>query len=234
MPNNQTTINNILKTLKNIILVDETLPLEQIKKQYKSRVYWFLGLSWLVSFLLIWIIPQDIMQHGWAKSFVDFMGYMVPMVDGLEHIRLYGSSDPHKAHLVVLSHISFYYALLWAYAWVSVPYLMVLVKGNFRYNKDSNIISIKILIERYHNKKFLYYFGLFVAIVLPLFMYIHSESSTKWFKMRYIYDVSVGFFSSILTLHILLIATAFIYTHFLIKQQEKSYLIKQQEKSYAN
>ena len=96
----------MLKTIKNLILVDETQPLEQIKKQFKNRTYWFLGLSWLLSFLLIWIIPQDIMQYGWAKSFVNFMGGIVPMVDGLEHIRLYGSSDPHKAHLTVLPHIS--------------------------------------------------------------------------------------------------------------------------------
>jgi hypothetical protein len=127
----------MLKTLKNIILVDETQPLEQIKKQYKSKTYWFLGLSWLVSFTL----PQDIMQHNWAKNFVNFMGAIVPMVDGLENIRLYGSSDPHKAHLIVLLHISFYYAVLWAYAWVSVPYMMILVKGNFKYNKDSNVVS---------------------------------------------------------------------------------------------
>jgi hypothetical protein len=30
------------------------------------------------------------MQYSWAKSFVDFMGYIVPMVDGLEDVRLYG------------------------------------------------------------------------------------------------------------------------------------------------
>ena len=213
----------MLKTLKKLILVDKTQPLEQIKKQYKARVYYFLGLSWLMSFLLIWIIPQDIMRHDWAKGFVDFMGVIVPMVDGLEQIRLYGSSDPYKAHLTVLPHISFYYAVLWAYAWVSVPYMMVLVRGNFRYNKDSNVVATKTLIERYRNKKVLYYFGLFVAITLPLIIYIHSDSSTKWFKIRYIYDVSAGFFSSILTLHMFLIATGFIYAHFLIKQQERNH-----------
>jgi hypothetical protein len=37
---------------------------------------------------------------------VNFMGAIVPMVDGLENIRLYGSSDPHKAHLIVLPHFS--------------------------------------------------------------------------------------------------------------------------------
>lgn len=52
------------------------------------------------------------MQHSWAKSFVDFMGYIVPMVDGLEHIRLHGFSNIHKTHLMVLPHISFYLATL--------------------------------------------------------------------------------------------------------------------------
>jgi hypothetical protein len=27
------------------------------------------------------------MQHNWAKNFVNFMGAIVPMVDGLENIR---------------------------------------------------------------------------------------------------------------------------------------------------
>jgi hypothetical protein len=46
--------------------------------------------------------------------------------------------------------------------------MMILVKGNFKYNKDSNVVSAKTLIERYHNKKFLYYFGLFMLTVLML------------------------------------------------------------------
>lgn len=62
----------MLKNIKNFLLVDKTQPLEQIKRQYKSKTYWFLGLSWLMSFLLIWIIPQDIMQYGWAKKFCEF------------------------------------------------------------------------------------------------------------------------------------------------------------------
>jgi hypothetical protein len=213
----------MLKTIKNLILVDETQPLEQIKKQFKNRTYWFLGLSWLLSFLLIWIIPQDIMQYGWAKSFVNFMGVIVPMVDGLEHIRLYGSSDPHKAHLTVLPHISFYYALLWAYAWVSVPYMMILVKGNFSYNKDSNIVSTKTLINRYHNKKFLYYFGLFIVVVLIQYSYTDSEPSFNWFKISYSYSISAGMYTFLGTIIILFLFIAFIYTHFLIKQQEKTH-----------
>jgi hypothetical protein len=219
---------NMLKTIKNIILVDETQPLEIIKKQYKSKTYWFLGLSWLVSFLLIWIIPQDIMQHGWAKSFVDFMGYIVPMVDGLEDIRLYGPESIKlkerlaREGLKVLPHISFYYAILWAWAWVSVPYMIVLTKNNFKYNKDNDMIGTKTLIGRYHNKKFLYYFGIIIIIIMiVLFAYVSSNASTNWFKMIYIYHFSVGFFSSIFTLHMFFMAIVFIYTHFLIKQQER-------------
>ncbi|VVM21570.1 hypothetical protein BSPWISOXPB_6482, partial [uncultured Gammaproteobacteria bacterium] len=101
---------------------------------------------------------------------------------------MYGSSDPHKAHLIVLPHISFYYAVLWAYAWVSVPYILILVKGNFKYNKDSNVVSAKTLIERYHNKKFLYYL-LFMLTVLMLYSYIDSEPSIKWFKISYTYSI---------------------------------------------
>jgi hypothetical protein len=163
------------------------------------------------------------MQHNWAKNFVNFMGAIVPMVDGLENIRLYGSSDPHKAHLIVLPHISFYYAVLWAYAWVSVPYMMILVKGNFKYNKDSNVVSAKTLIERYHNKKFLYYFGLFMLTVLMLYSYIDSEPSIKWFKISYTYSISAGIYTFIGTIAILFLFIIFFYTHFLIKQQEKQH-----------
>ncbi|WP_180324006.1 hypothetical protein [bacterium endosymbiont of Bathymodiolus sp. 5 South] len=163
------------------------------------------------------------MQHNWAKNFVNFMGAIVPMVDGLENIRLYGSSDPHKAHLIVLPHISFYYAVLWAYAWVSVPYMMILVKGNFKYNKDSNVVSAKTLIERYHNKKFLYYFGLFMLTVLMLYSYIDSEPSIKWFKISYTYSISAGIYTFIGTIAILFLSVTFLQTHFLIKQQEKQH-----------
>ncbi len=215
----------MLKTLKKLILVDKTQPLEQIKKQYKARVYYFLGLSWLMSFLLIWIIPQDIMRHDWAKGFVDFMGVIVPMVDGLEQIRLYGSSDPYKAHLTVLPHISFYYAVLWAYAWVSVPYMMVLVRGNFIFNNDSTspFVATKNFIEFYKNKKLLYYFSSIFIIVLTLLIYIYSDASTNWFKIRYIYTFSVGIFSSLFTIGILFLLISFLYNHFLIKQQERTH-----------
>ena len=213
----------MIKTIKNILLVDETQPLEKIKRQYKSKVYWFLGLSWLLSFLLIWIIPQNIMQYTWAKNFVDFMGVVVPMVDGLEHIRLYGPSHPYKAHLIVLPHISFHYAFFWAYAWLSVPYMFFFVNGNFRYNKNSNIVSTKGLVERYHNNKFVYYFGLFFALTVSLFMYIHSESATGSFKLRYVYEMSAGVNTFIGTVGMLFIIVVYFYTHFLIKQQERNH-----------
>ena len=213
----------MLKTLKNIILVDETQPLEQIKKGYKSRVYWFLSLSLIVSFLLIFLIPENIMRYDWAKSFVAFMGYLVPMVDGLEHIRLYGSSDPYKAHLIVLPHISFYYALLWACAWVSVPYIIVLTKGNFDYNKDSDMIGTKTLIEHYHNKKFFYYLRLCGATALCIYAYTLAGISTRWFVARYIYHYSVAFVGSASTIFIAFSFIAFIYTHFLIRQQDKNH-----------
>ncbi|CAC9437801.1 hypothetical protein [bacterium endosymbiont of Bathymodiolus sp. 5 South] len=214
----------MLKTLKNIILVDETQPLEQIKKQYKSKTYWFLGLSWLVSFLLIWIIPQDIMQHNWAKNFVNFMGAIVPMVDGLENIRLYGSSDPHKAHLIVLPHISFYYAVLWAYAWVSVPYVLSLTKGNFIFNFDEEKpIGFKKIKNMLYNNKFRYYLSFLVIILIVFFAYISSEASTNWFKVRYIYSYSIGSFGFIFTSLAVYVSVTFLQTHFLIKQQEKQH-----------
>ncbi|CAB5497127.1 hypothetical protein BTHERMOSOX_394 [Bathymodiolus thermophilus thioautotrophic gill symbiont] len=50
----------MLKTIESVLLVDKIQSLEQTKRQYKSSAYWFLGLSWLTSFLLIWITPQDI------------------------------------------------------------------------------------------------------------------------------------------------------------------------------
>jgi hypothetical protein len=52
----------MLKTLKNIILVDETQPLEQIKKQYKSKTYWFLGLRVFSNTALIvkFTLPQNL------------------------------------------------------------------------------------------------------------------------------------------------------------------------------
>ncbi len=213
----------MLTTLKKRILIDETQELNKVKLAYKKRVYWFLGLSWLASFLLIFIIPQNIMTYPLAKSFVNFMGVIVPMVDGLENIRLHGSSDPYQSHLVVLPHISFYYALLWAYAWLCVPYMMWLVKGNFVFNQGNDVLATKTLINRYHKKKLYYYVALFLGIAAVVFIYTISQSGTHWFKVRYVYMLSAGGSSSILTLHAFLIIITFLYTHFLIKQQEKQH-----------
>jgi hypothetical protein len=100
-----------------------------------------------MSFILIFLIPEDIMQYDWAQSFVNFMGYVVPMVDGLENIRVNGVESPRlqrmliREGLTILPHISFYYSLLWAYAWISLPYMLLLINKNFVYNKDSNFLT---------------------------------------------------------------------------------------------
>jgi len=204
--------------LKNIIIIDETQPLKQIKRQFKNRTYWFLGLSWLVSFLLIWIIPQNIMQYDWAKSFVGFVGYVVPMVDGLEHIRLYGFTNTYNAHLglSVLPYISFYLAILWVYASISIPYMFYIVKGNLIYNVD-----IKILMHRYKHKKLLYYFLIFIATIFLLAIYIVADLSTGYFKVKGVYYSSAGLSGGIFIMPVLLFFISCFYAHFLIKQQEK-------------
>jgi hypothetical protein len=111
-----------------------------------------------------------------------------------------GSSDPHKAHLIVLPHISFYYAVLWAYAWVSVPYVLSLTKGNFIFNFDEEKpIGFKKIKNMLYNNKFRYYLSFLVIILIVFFAYISSEASTNWFKVRYIYSYSIGSFGFIFT-----------------------------------
>lgn len=162
------------------------------------------------------------MQHNWAKSFVGFMGTIVPMVDGLENIRLHGSSDPYKAHLIVLPHISFYYAVLWA--WISVPYIMYSTKGNFVFNFDEKRpIGFKKFKETLDNNKIRYYVSFWFFIAIIFLTYTDIDASTNWFKVKYIYKFSIGYFGSIFTFFAVHISTTFLYTHFLIKQQERTH-----------
>ena len=209
-------------------LVDKTQPRETIKKQYKARVYYFLGLSWLVSFILIFLIPENIMQYSWAQNFVNFMGHIVPMVDGLEQIRLNGVKDEYLARrlreqgLLILPHISFYYALLWAHAWISLPYMMYMIQGLFHYAKDEKILSLETFVDRHHNKKAFYYLALIIAFIITSYAYTYETSTTHWFKIRYVYIYTSGFFSFIFTFLIFAIFLQFFQTHFLIKQQEKN------------
>lgn len=64
----------MISTIKNLILVDETQSLDKIKKQYKSRVYWLLGLSWITSFVLIFIIPARYYATQLGKEFCRVYG----------------------------------------------------------------------------------------------------------------------------------------------------------------
>ena len=218
MNNTEVSQKTWLMKLKKRIGIDETQPIEQIKVQYKARVNWFMGLTWLFGMTLIWVIPEDIMQYVWARHFVSIMGNIVPMVDGLEQIRLYGSDDPYKAHLTVLPHISFYYAVLWFIGLLCMPYMFWLVKGNFIYNKDSNLIGIKTYIKRYEERRFFYYFSLLIVLLVFCFIFIRSEMSMKWFALRYVYTFSVGLWGGILSTAMVFLLIMTFYTHVLIKQ----------------
>jgi hypothetical protein len=217
--------------IKNIFLVDETLPQETIKKKYKARVYYFLGLSWLVSFILIFLIPEDIMQYSWAQSFVNFMSYVAPVVGGLEDIRINGVEDEYLARrlresgLVVLPHISFYYAGMWLYSLLSIPYMILLAKKNFAYNKDSNFlhfISIKNIIHNFYHRPIVHYFVTTVLMPFMLvFVWFTVAGTVKWFQMLYIYPIISVNLSYVFTTGIILSSIFYIYIHIQLKKQEK-------------
>ncbi len=221
----------MLKKLKNIILVDESQPLEKIKKQYKSRTYWFLGLSWLMSFLLMFVAPENIMQYNLAQSFVNFMGYVVPMVDGLEHIRVNGVEDEYlrnrllELNLEVLPHISFYYAGMWLYSLLAIPYMILLVKKNFIYNKDRNFLQflpIKKIIHNFYKRPIAHY--LTTTVFLPffsVFMLFKVVNTTKWFQMFYVYQIISFNLSLIFTVGVLLNCILHLYIHIRLKKAEK-------------
>lgn len=197
---------------------------QQQSRKYKIQTYGFFISSWLLGFMLIFTIPEDIMTYPWAQQFVDWVGKVVPMVEGLEQIRLYGFSNPDKAHLVVLPHISFYYAMLWVFALLSVPYMIHLVKGNFIFNSQSNfsqLMIIRNIIESHNNKSKKYYLFLVLSTAAILYVFINSKYSTKWTELLHVYRFSSGVLSSIFTIGICSSFITHITAHFLVKQSEK-------------
>ena len=137
----------MLKKLQYLILIDETLPEEQIIKQLKFRTHALLLFSLVLSFLLIYLLPKDIMNYNWAQNFVNIMSYIVPSIADIEYIREYGPSDETtrgqalKERLafegrIALPHISFYYATMWLYAFVAVALRLYYDRKHFKYTTD--------------------------------------------------------------------------------------------------
>lgn len=197
---------------------------EQMSKKYKLQTYGFFAFSWLLGFVLIFIIPKDIMTHTWAQQFVSWVGSVVPMVEGLEQIRLHGSSDTNKSHLIVMSHVSFYYAFLWVIALLSTPYVMYLVKGNFMFNADCNfagLMMMKTTIHRIQNHSKLHYLGIVLIPLATLFIYTNTGTGGRWFRFRYINEFTAGSFGSIFTIGVPAVLIILFYIHFLVKQSER-------------
>ncbi len=137
----------MLKKLQYLILIDETLPEEQIIKQLKFRTHALLLFSLVLSFLLIYLLPKDIMNYNWAQNFVNIMSYIVPSIADIEYIREYGPSERYRSgevlkailerkELTALPHISFYYATMWLYAFVAVALRLYYDRKHFKYTTD--------------------------------------------------------------------------------------------------
>jgi hypothetical protein len=138
---------NIITKIKHTILVDETLPKEEIKKQLKAKTYSLLGFSFILSFLLIYLLPEDTMQYNWAQDFVNIMSYIVPSIGDIEYIRVNGPSDETKRGEMLktlleqqgksaLPNTSFYYAIMWVYTFMVVPLRLYYDRKHFKYRTD--------------------------------------------------------------------------------------------------
>jgi hypothetical protein len=167
---------NIITKIKHTILVDETLPKEEIKKQLKKKVYSLLIFSLVFSLSVFYLTPHNIMQHNWAQNFVDIMSYIVPMVDTAEIVRVNGPDDEKTLRLlqsqglIVAPHISFYYAVMWVWNFFLIPLVLYFYRKNFIY--------IHISTDRIYNKvilniKNIIFFILSIVMIIYIYIYIY-------------------------------------------------------------
>jgi hypothetical protein len=155
----------MLKRLKNIILIDETLPKENLKKIISKRAkYLFFG-GWVFSSMLLLVLSLEVVDYNTTKPFVDFMGSVVPSIKNLDNYILHGKTE-------VPYFMSFYYSILWLLTVSVLPICLV-------YNKQRVffIFGLANLKSVFEKRKLLHSLGFIILTMALISVYSHDISN---------------------------------------------------------
>jgi hypothetical protein len=173
----------MLKRLKNIILIDETLPKENLKKIISKRAkYLFFG-GWVFSSMLLLVLSLEVVDYNTTKPFVDFMGSVVPKIKIIDNYIV-------NNNLRTVYFLSFYYSILWIATLSILPLCLI-------YNKKwvSIIIGLDYIKKAAEERKIFTYISISIFTISALLSLTSNSMS-----MRMIDIPSVFIFSPIMFL----------------------------------
>jgi hypothetical protein len=151
----------MLKRLKNIILIDETLPKEKLKKIISKRAkYLFFG-GWLFSAILLLVLSLEVIDYNTTKPFVDFMGSVVPSIKNLDNYILHGEVEAPY-------FMSFYYSILWLLTIAILPICLVYSEQKMK------IIGLSEFTKKLKSNKILFLVVLIAWIFFIYYIYCYS------------------------------------------------------------